>query len=474
MIAGLYAAAHAMAYSVPAWRSASAPASAAGAEALASTLHSLSWPSDAAPPDIVLLTVPQEHHDSLEAFSADVARELSARVVIGVLGMAIGAGKEFDGDEPGISVVAGTLPEQTAVTPFVVSANRMPSFSELFKVQEEEEQDRPGFLIFADPFSAVTQVTSLLNDLCPSSVVAGGLSCPISDTSPSLALYQSGARCRALAPGSLIGLRLGGPRFEMHSCCAQGAAPIGPSFLVTKGGGPNGNLCSELDGAPALQRLQEVAQEVAQGEDGARIVKMLQRALLVGSSIDEVSAGGASATGGEGGGESAGVPFDDEPDFLIRGVLGTDDEGGLYIGDQVTQGTTRVKFHYRDGQAAHEELALLLNKYRLTRAFSGRFDGERAMPLGCLLFSCSGRGRRMYAPQLGAEVAFEAADHDSTLVRAALAPELPIGGFFCNGELGPLGVKGLGEGRANTFLHGFTSVVALFYDTSERGETPQR
>ena len=451
---------------------ASAPAS-AGPASVAAVLSNLQWPSGGPPPDFAVLTVPQEHADSLHSFSDEIARKISARILIGVLGQAIGAGKEFD-QEPGLSLIAGTLPVGTAITPFVVSESRMPSLSTFD--DGGEDRARPGFLVFADPYSAVSQVASLLNELCPSSVVAGGLSCPVSDSSPSLALFENGA-CRALPTGSLIGVRLAGPNFEMHSCTAQGAAPVGPSFIVTKG---EGNLVTELDGQPALERLQEVARAAAREEGGERVVKLLQRALLVGSSIeidetDEVgSAAGADSDGLDDAQGSRRVPVvaDGEPDFLIRGVLGADSKGGLYIGDRVTPGKSRVRFHCRDGQAAHEELTVLLQRYRLTRQFSGRFDGERSRPLGCMLFSCNGRGRRMYAPTAGAEVSYTVADHDSTVIREATVRDLPIGGFFCNGELGPLGVKGvsapLAEGSVNTYLHGFTSVVAFFYDTTER------
>lgn len=451
---------------------ASAPAS-AGPASVAAVLSNLQWPSGGPPPDFAVLTVPQEHADSLHSFSDEIARKISARILIGVLGQAIGAGKEFD-QEPGLSLIAGTLPVGTAITPFVVSESRMPSLSTFD--DGGEDRARPGFLVFADPYSAVSQVASLLNELCPSSVVAGGLSCPISDSSPSLALFENGV-CRALPTGSLIGVRLAGPNFEMHSCTAQGAAPVGPSFVVTKG---DGNLVTELDGQPALERLQEVARAAAREEGGERVVKLLQRALLVGSSIeidetDEVgSAAGADSDGLDDAQGSRRVPVvaDGEPDFLIRGVLGADSKGGLYIGDRVTPGKSRVRFHCRDGQAAHEELTVLLQRYRLTRQFSGRFDGERSRPLGCMLFSCNGRGRRMYAPTAGAEVSYTVADHDSTVIREATVRDLPIGGFFCNGELGPLGVKGvsapLAEGSVNTYLHGFTSVVAFFYDTTER------
>ena len=44
------------------------------------------------------------------------------------------------------------------------------------------------------------------------------------------------------------------------------------------------------------------------------------------------------------------------------------------------------------------------------------------------------------------------ADHDSRLLREAV-PGLPLAGFFCNGEVGPVGTR--------TFLHGFTSSVGF-------------
>jgi small ligand-binding sensory domain FIST len=46
-----------------------------------------------------------------------------------------------------------------------------------------------------------------------------------------------------------------------------------------------------------------------------------------------------------------------------------------------------------------------------------------------------------------------AADHDSRLVREALG-DVPLGGFFGNGEIGPV--------HRRTFLHGYTSAFAMF------------
>jgi small ligand-binding sensory domain FIST len=52
---------------------------------------------------------------------------------------------------------------------------------------------------------------------------------------------------------------------------------------------------------------------------------------------------------------------------------------------------------------------------------------------------------------------FGSADHDARAISAALGP-LALAGFFCNGEIGPVG--------ARTYLHGFTASLALFVPTS--------
>ena len=61
---------------------------------------------------------------------------------------------------------------------------------------------------------------------------------------------------------------------------------------------------------------------------------------------------------------------------------------------------------------------------------------------GALLFTCNGRGSHM----------FSLPDHDAAALESALG--VPAGGFFCAGEIGPVG------GR--NFLHGFTATMAVF------------
>ena len=62
-----------------------------------------------------------------------------------------------------------------------------------------------------------------------------------------------------------------------------------------------------------------------------------------------------------------------------------------------------------------------------------------------VLFTCAGRGSNL----------FPGPDHDAGLL-AEMLGQPPVAGFFCDGELGPVG--------GQNFLHTFTASIALFPD----------
>jgi small ligand-binding sensory domain FIST len=99
-----------------------------------------------------------------------------------------------------------------------------------------------------------------------------------------------------------------------------------------------------------------------------------------------------------------------------------------------------VQFLVRDARSASEDLTQMVRSHS---SFAQGTDAS-ANSVGALLFSCNGRGTNMFSKP----------DHDITCVRSGLAPDVPIAGFFANGEFGPVG-------RRN-FLHGFTASLAIF------------
>jgi small ligand-binding sensory domain FIST len=164
---------------------------------------------------------------------------------------------------------------------------------------------------------------------------------------------------------------------------------------------------------PALEMAQSVLNELPPDEQA-----LLENGLYVGVVTDEYK-----AEFGRG-------------DFLVRNLVGADEAtGALVIADEVRPGQT-IQFHLRDGASADEDLRVLLSQ-RL-------HDENSTPPAGALLFSCNGRGTRL----------FDAPDHDVRAVENA-APGLPVAGFFAAGEIGPVGPR--------SFLHGHTASIALFY-----------
>jgi small ligand-binding sensory domain FIST len=118
----------------------------------------------------------------------------------------------------------------------------------------------------------------------------------------------------------------------------------------------------------------------------------------------------------------------------MRGLLGADEEtGALALGERVRPGQT-LRFHVRDERSADEDLRESLKR---------ELVGEKVA--GTLLFTCNGRGRHMFSEP----------DHDARVVAETLGSDA-LAGFFCGGEIGPVG------GRS--FLHGFTATMAAFLD----------
>jgi small ligand-binding sensory domain FIST len=208
-----------------------------------------------------------------------------------------------------------------------------------------------------------------------------------------------------------VGVRLPGVR--TRPIVSQGCRPIGSPYTVT---GADGSIITGLAGRPPLRLLEDIVTGLPVQEQ-----VLVSRGLHLGLAIDEYKSELARG------------------DFLIRAVTGADEEtGAIGVGDLIDVGTT-VQFQVRDAATADQDLRESLLHAR-----------AEARPAGALLFTCNGRGTRM----------FDVPDHDAMLMSDVLG-DVPLAGFFAAGELGPVG------GR--NFLHGFTASMALFdHDDGER------
>jgi small ligand-binding sensory domain FIST len=211
------------------------------------------------------------------------------------------------------------------------------------------------------------------------------------------AVYDSGA----------VAVELEGP-VKIRTVVSQGCRPIGRSLIVTK---VDQNIIRELGRRPALEVFRAVFADLPD-EDRARV----QQGLHIGRVINEYQ-----------------ETFE-RGDFLVRNVMGADDAGGVAITDVVRVGQT-VQFHVRDADTADEDLRSLLNRARQNRRGAG--------VAGALLFTCNGRGSRL----------FSTPDHDVSTIHA-IEGKIPVAGFFAMGEIGPVG--------GQNFVHGFTASIALF------------
>ncbi|NEP01807.1 MAG: hypothetical protein F6K58_24750 [Symploca sp. SIO2E9] len=399
---------------------------AAVAEVVESVLKSLPMPAD-----LGLVFISSAYASEYSRVIPLLKEYLSVPVLIGcggggVIGMnAQGEAREIEG-EPAISLSLAHLPDVN-VHSFHLPADQLPDLDsspdawvELIGVSP---QDQPQFILLADPFSS--RVNDLLRGLdfaYPGSIKVGGL------TSTSAIGLQSGlfyfseqTHSAALYREGTVGIALSG-NIVLETIVAQGCRPIGQIYQVTNGERnimlelaiENSNEAKSCDPQPRppLEVLRDLIQSLSDGDR-----QLAQHSLFVGIARDEFK------------------QQLNHGDFLIRNLLGVDPRvGAIAIADRVRPGQ-RIQFHLRDARTSAEDLELLLRSYQQDPA-------KNTEVAGALMFSCLGRGEGLYGEP----------DFDSKMFRRYLN-QVQLGGFFCNGEIGPVG--------DNTFLHGYTSVFGI-------------
>ncbi|MCP4246117.1 MAG: hypothetical protein GY778_03625 [bacterium] len=372
-------------------------------------LDTLRAKADPAEFDWLLLFCTAHYEDDLDAVVKVLAEAAPKAVLLGCSAEGTIGGDRESQSSCSLSVLGAKLPG-VRVRPFHLTQDQTENadgagdWAGLLGFDKNDPEEKGSLtVVFGDPFSfPILELLDRTNEVLPGKPLVGGMA----------SAGEAPGQNRLIVRGEvyregLVGVTLTG-NFSAQTIVSQGCRPIGVPFVVTKG---EGNVVHELGGLKPVVQLRKVLEGLSESE-----VALAKQALFLGRVINEYQ-----ETFSRG-------------DFLIHNIIGMDRErGALAIAGPIRVGST-VQFHVPDAQCADEDLRSLLGNLHPPA-------GETP-PLGALLFSCNGRGIRMW-PEEG---------HDLGVLHELCGP-IPTAGLFAAGEIGPVG------GR--NFIHGFTASIAL-------------
>jgi small ligand-binding sensory domain FIST len=359
-------------------------------------------PDDAAPwaesPDLLLLHGSADLRDELTAVAADWRRRYPGCHVIGCTAeTAIGGGREFE-EMSAITALALSLPDAEPITFGLEFVTTREGNAFVGWPDRPDLWDRAqGIVALGDPFSFPMDAwLARMNEDHPDLPIVGGMCSGGHEPGGSRLIIDD----TVLDSGAAFVVLRGD--FRVDATVSQGCRPIGEPAVVTKA---ERNAVLELDGRPALRVLHELFRSLPTGEQ-----EIFRHGLQLSKRIDE--------------------PRSAAEAYLVRNVVGIEPElQGIVVGDYFETGT-RVRFELRDERAAHADLDAEL----------GRIAGLGTPPVAAVVYSCNGRGSRL----------FSVPDHDAAAV-ARRWPGLPQVGCHAAGEIGPI------AGR--NFFHGFAAAL---------------
>lgn len=328
---------------------------------------------------------------------------LGARALVGCSGAALVDEARVVEGRHGIAVLAGRLPG-ARIDAVAIGHADLPSPDAApaawRNLLPECAEPRTGMIVLGEPFHGDPR--SLLAGLdfgFPGVTKVGGIASG-SRHPEGHALFCGRTTHRS---GAIV-LALAGA-VELATIVAPGCRPFGRAGRITRA---QDNRVLAVDDRPAQTFVRE---QLASLDERDREVAETSP-LLLGLAPDPFLATD---------------PDDDQ--LLVRNILGVDAAGNLVVCQHLPVGRT-VRLLMRDAAAGTAEL-----RRRLRNATP---DAAR----GALLFRCLGR---------------ESDDHTTF---AAMAGTVPMLGFHCNGEIGPIG--------ATTHLHAFTAAFGMFREKAPR------
>jgi small ligand-binding sensory domain FIST len=350
--------------------------------------------------DLAVIFSSMDHADELGRVAAALLEQGLARHILGCTGESVLAEEREVEGSPALAVWSITLPG-VSIQPLRLDETGGPPFDWAGGLKKP---DQALVILLGDPFSfRVDQFLGRINEQVRGLRVIGGMASGSQAPGGNQLILDGKA-----FPDGAVAMVLAGS-LATRTVVSQGCRPVGHTMIVTNA---ENNLIHELGRRPALDALRDMFQALSPDDQ-----RRLQDGLHIGRVINEYQ--GSFQRG----------------DFLVRNVMGADDSGAIQITDLIRVGQT-VQFHVRDAETADEDLreSLLLAREQPPRS---------ARPAGALLFTCNGRGTRL----------FQEPDHDVSVIHEILGP-IPVAGFFAMGEIGPIG--------GQNFVHGFTASIVLF------------
>jgi small ligand-binding sensory domain FIST len=320
--------------------------------------------------DVAFLFFTAHHNEDIESVTEKAWLELDPQVMLGCSAEGVIGGDREVERSPGMSLLVGELPG-VRLHPFHIRTEEwreMITDDEALKERIAHGPETRAVIGFGDPFTVpLNQLLPALDKIAPSAPLVGGMASSARQPGENRLIRND----QVLEDG-FVGVSLAGP-IDVQTVVSQGCRPIGKTLLITKG---HDNVIEQLGGKPALTALRETVNELSEQDK-----HLLGNGLLIGLAISEYR-------------ERFG-----RGDFLVRNLVGVDqNSGAIALADYVRVGQT-VQFHVRDAATADEDLGLLLEPQRVREA-----------PAGGLLFSCNGRGTHL----------FDTTCHDISAARSAM------------------------------------------------------
>jgi small ligand-binding sensory domain FIST len=362
-------------------------------------------------PDLLLVFASPDHAAGCERLVDLVGQRFPRALLAGCTGSGVIGGAHEAESGSALSLTAAVLPG-VALSGFGVDPGSPPHTGAPAWRARVPAGAQPKFLLLADPFTVdVVALVQALDRAYPGAPKVGGLASGAGRGAENRLLLGTEVHRRGA-----VGVALSGD-VEVDTLVAQGCRPIGKPMLVTR---CQDNVLQELDWNPPLAVIAELYRSL-----DARDRELVQHSLFLGLELRSQKVEHAPG------------------ELLVRNIIGGDEGSGALVVGAELRPMTVAQFVVRDPHSAEEELRRMLARRR----------GAAARPAGALLFSCVGRGEGLFGHP----------DHDTGLFEEQLGPA-PLGGFFCNGEIGPVG--------GTTFVHGYTSAFAMFREARREGTDP--